>query len=366
MHNTRKKHKKYTQTRIRNKRSRGHKHNLIRTRYNVTHKHRGGDGMNLMPSSWVSRLSNPFAKKNETSTDITLIKKAEQQQSYAEQSQKYGNIAQGTILSGVALATTIGNAGVAGLTATGVGIPLAGILAIVLLFANAITNMVITSYELKSVMYDAINILTNCYTLNDYIEFMQKEMKKNQDTIMSSIDNPAINDIKKSIEHKLKELIQFILKISTKEMLQILKTQKKITNETIDENDDAITTIIKQELNNRKKTFAFIDTFTRISDREFYAETTMNKIVRNLTIINGNFLLLKNHFDTTLDYFQRKLEASVLNQFWTSVENEEIFTTYLNGGRIKPQELINDATSVEINTTSDNEISSEIRPAEIT
>jgi hypothetical protein len=350
MHNKRKHHNKYTQKHIHNNTGRVHKRKLRHTRHhprrNITHKQRGGE-----PSSWVSSLTNSFAKKNETPSQVTIIEKAAENKSFAEQSQKYGNIAQGTILSGVAVATTIGNTAVAGLAATGVGIPLAGILAIALIFAKAITDMTVASLELRSVMYDALNILTNCYALNEYIEFMQGKIKTSSSSIKkynieNAINNPAIDDIKKSIANKLTELITFILKISTKEMLEILT--KQIT-------DAKITEIIKNENDKRKKTLAFIDTLTRIADRDLYAEKTMNKIVRNLTIINGNFILLKSHFDTTLDYFERKLDAVELKQFWSDVETNQNFTTYLNGKSISHAELTQQVQLVTSTKTKNND-----------
>ena len=70
------------------------------------------------------------------------------------------------VLSGLTLA---GYGVMSALLATGVGLPLAGALVGVLLLSNKMASLYVNNQKTKAVMYDVMNIISNCYRLNDVI-----------------------------------------------------------------------------------------------------------------------------------------------------------------------------------------------------
>ena len=71
----------------------------------------------------------------------------------------------------MAVATAAGQAVIAGLAATGVGIPLAGLLGIILLLANKLALLFYYNLQLHSTLLDLLNIVSNCFRLNDLINY---------------------------------------------------------------------------------------------------------------------------------------------------------------------------------------------------
>jgi hypothetical protein len=309
MHNTRKKHKKHTQKRARNKRSRAHKHKLRRTRYNkrhnITHKQRGGISMPSFPRLFGS-----------SDADKTVTQNAQENVSLGKSSQKNANIIKG--VAKVSLASTVAKVAVVGLSASGVGVPLAGVIATALVIAHVFAEMKISNIHLRTVIYDTLNIVSNCYILNDYIEFIEYHMKT-YSTSASSVDNTtdtvnqhndAINDLKDRLKTILEELIAYLLSIATEEMLNSLDKSPSAT--------PAIKNLINTEFNNRNK-WNIINIGSRVVNRTIKADRTIGYIIRDLSIMNGFFMLIKSHFDFSVNVFERSLTNDDVINFWNVV-----------------------------------------------
>jgi hypothetical protein len=71
----------------------------------------------------------------------------------------------------IAVTSAAGQAIVAGLAATGVGLPIAGLLGIILLLANKLALLFYYNLQLHSTLLDVLNIVSNCFRLNDLINY---------------------------------------------------------------------------------------------------------------------------------------------------------------------------------------------------
>ena len=78
-----------------------------------------------------------------------------------------GAAAAAAIVSGIGLA---GQASVTLLASTGVGLPLAGAIAGLLLITNKLANMYIHKLKMKAVLYDVITIVSSCFIIYDLID----------------------------------------------------------------------------------------------------------------------------------------------------------------------------------------------------
>ena len=129
----------------------------------------------------------PFGSQPASITDVQ--KSADKSLSLSElASQNYQGAA--TATSVVAGATLIGYGAMTALSATGVGIPLAGMIAGTLLIANKLAKLYINNKKLYVIMLDTMTILSSCYQLNELIE---KSMK----TFTIYIYNDKFNTITK-------------------------------------------------------------------------------------------------------------------------------------------------------------------------
>ena len=116
----------------------------------------------------------------------------------------------------MAVATAAGQAVIAGLAATGVGIPLAGLLGIILLLANKLALLFYYNLQLHSTLLDLLNIVSNCFRLNDLINYTtniftiyffggqdDKNLIKNLDTLTIDTDTDTYTSLlNKALENK--------------------------------------------------------------------------------------------------------------------------------------------------------------------
>ncbi len=248
--------------------------------------------------------------------DKTVTQNAQENVSLGKSSQKNANIIKG--VAKVSLASTVAKVAVVGLSASGVGVPLAGVIATALVIAHVFAEMKISNIHLRTVIYDTLNIVSNCYILNDYIEFIEYHMKT-YSTSASSVDNTtdtvnqhndAINDLKDRLKTILEELIAYLLSIATEEMLNSLDKSPSAT--------PAIKNLINTEFNNRNK-WNIINIGSRVVNRTIKADRTIGYIIRDLSIMNGFFMLIKSHFDFSVNVFERSLTNDDVINFWNVV-----------------------------------------------
>ena len=348
MHNKRKKHNKYTQKRIHNKTARAYKRKLRHTRHNprhnITHKQRGGEGglLSLFKSENKYRpsaaddvqLQIPANTPPKKTGLFDFLNKKENEQELKENAETYSALGVGAQyksdivkgLAGVSLLTNIARVAVVGLAASGVGLPLAGVIATALIIANVFAQMNISNLNLKTVMYDTLNIISNSYILNDYINYLEYHMKtfnrNTSDNSNTNTDNSTnlpeepnqiIVGLKARLKDKIMGLISYLLSIATDDMLISLQRDKSAT--------PAIRELVDAENANRKGFSSFMARAGRVVNRTLKADRTTGYIIRDLSIINGYFMLVKSHFDLSLDEFERSLGTERVTIFWKNVKD---------------------------------------------
>lgn len=210
-----------------------------------------------------------------------------------------------TLATGATIATisNVGYGAVAGLTASGIGIPLAGALAGALLIANKLSNMYITNHKLFPIMYDSMSILSNGYKLHELIEsaykIIQGHLKDTKNILLKSIRIDP--EILSHISTKVTEVTAYLLKITDENVLTALQTDPDIIN-------SGFNKAIDDEIKSRKK-----DYFKRVSDaqrklyRFLYASEYKTDISENLGLINGFFIIIKTQYDFALELYEQEI-----------------------------------------------------------
>ena len=324
MHNKRKHHAKYTQKHIHNNTARAYKRKLRDTRHNprhnITHKQRGG-GIFDKAKEYVKQTSTFLNKGEDTRELKDNAKSYGASEDLSKGAQNRSNIVKAA--AGASLLTTIGRVAVVGLSASGVGLPLAGVIATALIIAHVFAEINISNINLKNVMYDTLNIISNSYILNDYINYVETHMKNTKPSASVSTEvnsgnteepNQIIQGLKDRLKDKIIGLISYLLSIATDDMLTSLQRDKSAT--------PAIRKLVDAENANRKGFFAFMARAGRVVDRTLKADRTISYIIRDISIINGYFMLVKSHFDLSLDEFERSLGTEGVTTFWKKVKND--------------------------------------------
>lgn len=244
------------------------------------------------------------------------------------------------LATAAATATYIGYAAVAGLSATGVGVPVAGALAAVLLIANSMSYMKIANIKLKTVLFDVLNIITHCNKLNSTILIIFNQFNSNLNKDIK-ID-PEIYD---RLEEKLDLLMKYLIGLSTNSMIKILIKDENLKK------FDKVGKIINDECKKRgmddckddgedeNKPSSFkkviqsvergIDTSERVINRSVWAQYTINEVVKDLTIINGYFMLMKSQFDMLIQHHERNISDQIKKNIWSEIEKNDLYKSYL-------------------------------------
>ena len=261
----------------------------------------------------TTQQSNPMldtTQQSNTSLD-TLITKSNDATKDLQKTQSLLTLSKGataaTLATGATIATisNVGYGAVAGLTASGIGIPLAGALAGALLIANKLSNMYITNHKLFPIMYDSMSILSNGYKLHELIESAYKIIQghlikiKTQNTLLKSIRIDP--EILSHISTKVTEVTAYLLKITDENVLTALLKDPDIIN-------SGFNKVIVDEMSSRKK-----DYFKRVSDaqrklyRFLYASEYKTDISENLGLINGFFIIIKTQYDFALELYEQEI-----------------------------------------------------------
>ena len=176
---------------------------------NVTDKPIAVTDKPIVTNKSIAVTDKPIAVTNSSNEILSAINKSTLSNKAAEYQKK--NIQQLTTATGTLY---LGYGTVAGLSATGVGIPVAGALAAVLLITNKLLQMKMSNHGLKTVLYDVINIMNHCNNLNSVIvliieEFQNIIIKKKLTFKILKIDEEI--DIR--LKQKLEEIMKYLLSI---------------------------------------------------------------------------------------------------------------------------------------------------------
>jgi hypothetical protein len=254
------------------------------------------------------------------------------------------NAANAAALAGtVATAAYVGNVLVGSLAATGVGVPLAGIIGAILVVAQVMAKMAIANSNLKTVLYDVLNIVMHCNKINQVIVLILKEFNDYNEQNQKKkyeIDN----EIKDRLNEKLELLFTYLLGIGEKNMIQLLydsmstlNIEKKyldfILEECLQRGMNYEKVINYAEEKQRKKSGLFgraMGTASRVSKRTIGAQNTINEIIKDLAIINGYFMLMKSQFDMIVHHCERDIDKLVLDGIWKKIEVKPEYKAYLS------------------------------------
>lgn len=307
------------------------------------------------------------------------------------------------LLANVATATAVGQAAVVALSGTGVGLPVAGILAVALLLANKLATLMADNLTFISVLYDTTNIITNYYLLYDFIEirnfilqltlFYKRNppLTQNDTNVLSkftsepSTPNPKLRqeleprikdmylkfnpntlpkqnyiilneDIKKRIVEKLSVITKLLLELSPNNIIQILLKDTTL--------HAGLRTLIEQEAKKRglnsdgsKTSNMFFRKLGKISrgiNRATSSKYYQDNIIKDLTIMGNYFMLLKSQQDEGLLYYRQELKtpegsATNYNNVWKYIENTKEYNDYLFAPSV--QTILSGATIADSSTS---------------
>lgn len=253
----------------------------------------------------------------------------------------------GEIAAGVGLAAVGAKVAIGALSATGVGLPIAGALGVVLVVAGVMAKMVVASLKLQNVLYDVMNIVSHCYRIDQLItrttgictiavfragdvallmengtfnetaydkalatatkakgEFLTLPLKQplaamsNQD-LLKLIE--VSEELKQRLLSKIGILTKYLLTIAPDEILAALKADARVKQSRMGE-------LVGTEEAMRNKFFmGRIRKMARVMNRRTNAANLQIEIIKELTIVEGFFMLMKAQYDTALDYYAAHL-----------------------------------------------------------
>ena len=224
------------------------------------------------------------------------------------------------LAEGMKQATNISGAVISALGVSGVGLPLAGALTATLIVAKLMTKMVIMNKKLIAALLDVLNIVTHCDKLNATMNFILQVFNK-KILELNTIPKLEIDaEVKKRLEKKLTKILTFLVNLSTNEILDVLKNDPKLKNSGVED-------IVKAEMAKRKEDGILTrvkNTSMRVIDRTVNAESKINEILRELTMINGYFMLMKSQFDMIIQRYERLLSNDEKQNIWLEIETKNI------------------------------------------
>jgi hypothetical protein len=299
------------------------------------------------------------------------------------------NIATGVMAASLATKASIGI-----LSASGVGIPIAGGLAVILLVANKISEKVIANEKLNYIINEVIRIINECNNINNLINLINNNIKffinsviydydtnADNDNIFTNITNNyfyniILNDNDRDTIEKLRNrddtviksqlpllfndnidksktefnddkkfyLVKFLEKINNNVLIEkeqislktkidkLLELLIKIAPNEAMVNISKLNEQINTEVKNREKTplINFFNSLERFSKRTMSAEMVTNDIINLLTIINASFINWKFRFDFTIQYYERKFGVELWRIIWIFIEQTTEYKDYIN------------------------------------
>lgn len=278
----------------------------------------------------------------------------------------------------IKIASNIGYGAVTLLSATGVGLPLAGMLGGALLISNKLANMYMDNLKLYTLMLDTMTILSNCYQLNDLInkstevftvyiyttddEFnkVKEENFKESLNNAETLKNQDISKLKQDSESQLQlqsggvkqdiqnnvyrfitinetaklrvfdnlhQLIAYLLEIADDKTIDFLLQDKDI-------GQSGFKNKIQDEKDKRNKSkLKFIGKIKRGVERTLNSKEIMNNILDKLTVISALFITIKGQYDMIMDLYERIL-GDDWKKVWNYIEKTNEFKSYMFPGNI--------------------------------
>jgi hypothetical protein len=360
---------------------------------------------------FFNKVKNMFSKKNddiltkkETDNDKTLksekteeikdsLNKIKAKQS--EFQNKANDKIRQSVGTAVSVASTassafaVGNVAIGVVAATGIGLPVAGLLAGVMLVANKLMNQYIANLELKSVMYDVMNILTHCYNLNEMIEMVTDKIKNRmKDTqtplfktekgeeqsiekILVKIDKhveetlrkhglikdassgvqkggteeikyyPSVDEnIVSQVNDKLLSLLNLLLSIAPSDAVNLLDEISV---------SEKMKSVIGKEKDSRSKKFSnFFNSISRTAKRFLSPKRLKVQILEIVTLVNAYFMLMNSQFEETLRYYEMMSYTNEWVKLWEEIHKNDKYVAFVMNNPVKISELKEEAKNLDI------------------
>jgi methionyl-tRNA synthetase len=129
-------------------------------------------------------------------------------------------------------------------------------------------------------------------------------------------------DIKERIREKIEDLTNLLLKNATDRILDILKNDTDVINSGFGE-------AVKKELTRRNQSMSkTLGKIKRGLDRTVNSSAIQSDILKDLTIINGFFNILKSQYDMTLELYEREFGED-WNKIWGVIQSTDEYINYM-------------------------------------
>jgi hypothetical protein len=272
-------------------------------------------------------------------------------------------------------ATAVASGVITTLAATGIGMPVAALLAGALLIANKMFDIVKSNLLLRLLMQDAIFIIMDCYLLFSLIEISYDiivlygdpmndctnnnniKSKMTVKLISEEINNSGkdtmrvrkyqINKIMQAqLRYQIEKLINVLLHIMETKTLDMIAQEPSLRS-------NAFGKLMDIELEKRKKEKSSwglsISKIERNYDRKFGGSYYITEINNILTIINSYIVLLKSNLDTLLKKFEI-LTPETYRSIWLAILCTAEYNSYIKPNTADVLELAQkDANEVGVN-----------------
>ena len=218
------------------------------------------------------------------------------------------------------------------LTASGVGIPVATLLAGALLISDKMFKLIRGNLMLRLLIQDAIFIIMDCYLLFNLIKTSYFCIGKREVPTIECVNNVTedhgyqINHIMEAqLHHQITRLINVLIHLIDTNNLNILKEDATF--------GEAFKNLLGEEYNKRQKEagvrgYFSMSKMTRNFDRKFggsYYTTELNNI---LNITNSYIGLLKSQLDTVLKKFEI-LDPEAYKTIWREILCSIEYNSYI-------------------------------------
>jgi len=231
---------------------------------------------------------------------------------------------------------------------TGIGLPVAGLMGLLLLITNSMAEMFRFNLILRLLMQDATVIIMDCYLLYDLIvksydilnefenpeitEEICKTINSNQEKIdYNKLNNTKTTTIKKfqinrimqqQINYQIELLIKELFMLSDSKTIQTLKQDSTLQNE-------AFKRLLEDEASIRdKESYFSMSKANRNYKRKFLSTRFIANINNSLTIINSYVILLQSNLNLTIKKFEI-IQPEEYKKIWTKILCSKEYNDYI-------------------------------------
>lgn len=239
-------------------------------------------------------------------------------------------------------ATAVASGVITTLAASGVGMPVAGLLAGALLIANKMFELSRSNLMLRLLMKDAIFIIMDCYLLYSLIDksyevigdFVDPDNVCSRNSTEQNLNQSNASRVRKYQINKLMQsqlyyqiikLINVLIHLMETGTLNMIMTDSTLT-------PNAFGKLLQDEAIKRKKEAGITGYFSaskiaRNYDRKFGGSYYIGEINNVLTIVNSYIILLKSNLDMVLKKFEI-LDSGAYKKIWQSILCSSEYNSY--------------------------------------